>query len=75
MAGRPSSPALKASPLGSFGGRFLVQWAGVRATLLVLGTCYLATTVSLLVNPALRSMEKPGTLPFKQEQPQQPEPG
>jgi MFS family permease len=54
-------------PLGAFGGGFLVQWAGVRATLLVLGACYLLTTATLLVNPALRTIEKPKTLPNKPE--------
>ncbi len=45
-------------PLGAFLCGYLVQWAGLTASLLVIGTCYLLTTTSLLVNPALRGMER-----------------
>jgi MFS family permease len=48
-------------PFGAFAGGYLVQWAGIQPTLLILGVCYLLTTASLLVNPALRNMEKPQT--------------
>lgn len=55
--------AFLGSPFGAFAGGYLVQWAGIQPTLLILGVCYLLTTASLLFNPALRSMEKPeGTI-------------
>lgn len=45
-------------PLGAVMGVCLVNWMGLQATLLVLGALYLGTTLSLLVNPALKNMEK-----------------
>ena len=45
-------------PLGVILSGYLVQAIGIQASLLVVGACYLATTISLLVNPAVRSMEK-----------------
>ncbi len=45
-------------PLGVILSGYLVQSIGIRASLLVVGACYLATTLSLLVSPALKSMEK-----------------
>jgi hypothetical protein len=38
-------------------GAFLVAWIGIQATLLIMGALYLATTLSLLVNPALKKMD------------------
>ncbi|HEY7418996.1 MAG TPA: MFS transporter [Ktedonobacteraceae bacterium] len=45
-------------PLGTFVSGFVVEWIGLQTTLLVMGTLYLLTTLSLLVNPALHEMEK-----------------
>lgn len=45
-------------PLGAAASGYLVQWIGIQGSLLVVGACYLVTTASLLVNPALRKMEK-----------------
>lgn len=41
-------------PIGSVLGGFLVTWIGIQNTLLAMGALYLVTTLSLLVNPALR---------------------
>lgn len=46
-------------PLGTFVSGFVIEWIGLQTTLLVMGTIYLLTTLSLLINPALREMEKP----------------
>ena len=56
--GTTSAGAMLGIPLGGFAGGFLVQAAGIQPTLLILGACYLLTTTSLLVNPALRTMDK-----------------
>ena len=56
--GTTSAGAMLGIPLGGFAGGFLVQAAGIQPTLLILGACYLLTTASLLVNPALRTMDK-----------------
>lgn len=61
--GSMTAGAYLATPLGAFVGGYLVQGIGIQAALIALGACYAVTTVSLLVNPALRNMEKPETLP------------
>jgi MFS family permease len=60
--GTTSAGVMLGIPLGGFAGGFLVQAAGLQPTLLILGACYLLTTASLLVNPALRAMDKPEAL-------------
>jgi MFS family permease len=51
------------TPLGGLLAGYLGAALGIRTTLLMLGACYLAATLSLLVNPALRQMEaKPDTV-------------
>lgn len=45
-------------PLGALMSGYLVAWIGIQPTLLVFGAVYLVATLSLLVNPALRVMEK-----------------
>ncbi|HLY29638.1 MAG TPA: MFS transporter [Ktedonobacterales bacterium] len=45
-------------PLGALISGYLGAWLGLRTTLLLLGTIYVAMTASLLVNPTLRGMEK-----------------
>ncbi len=45
-------------PLGTFASGFVVAWIGLRTTLAGMGALYLLTTLSLLVNPALKKMER-----------------
>ncbi len=45
-------------PLGTFASGFVVHWLGLRVTLAVMGALYLAATLSILVNPKLKQMEK-----------------
>lgn len=45
-------------PLGTFAAGFVVTWIGLQGTLAVMGALYLLTTLSILVNPALKKMEK-----------------
>jgi MFS family permease len=59
--GTVTAGAYLATPLGAFVGGYLVQGIGLQAALIALGACYSVTTASLLVNPALRKMEKPET--------------
>ncbi|HEU5381844.1 MAG TPA: MFS transporter [Ktedonobacteraceae bacterium] len=56
--GTISASILMGIPLGTFLSGYMVTWFGLQSTLLVMGILYLATTLSLLVNPALRKMEK-----------------
>ncbi|QBD80570.1 MFS transporter [Ktedonosporobacter rubrisoli] len=48
-------------PLGTFVSGYLVQWLGLQMTLIVMGTIYLASTLSLLINPALKGIDKPSS--------------
>ncbi len=45
-------------PLGTFISGFVVTWIGLRSTLLLMGGIYLLATLSILINPALKGMEK-----------------
>ncbi|HEU5368632.1 MAG TPA: MFS transporter [Ktedonobacterales bacterium] len=45
-------------PIGAVLGGFLVAWIGIPASLVIMGALYLLMTLSLLINPALRKMEK-----------------
>ena len=54
--GTISAGALIGIPLGTFVGGYVASWLGLRVTLLVMGGLYLLTTLSLLVNPALKKM-------------------
>jgi MFS family permease len=45
-------------PLGTLASGFVVTWIGLRATLAAMGAIYLLATLSILVNPALKKMEK-----------------
>ncbi len=51
--------AFAAIPLGMALAGYLVEWIGVRATLFVMAIAYLATSLSMLINPALRGMDIP----------------
>jgi len=57
--GTISASILIGIPLGTFLSGFMVTWFGLSATLFVMGAVYLITTLSLLVNPAMRKMERP----------------
>ena len=48
-----------ALPLGLLLGGLVLQAIGVRATLLVTGGLYLATTLTLFFNPAIKEMDEP----------------
>jgi len=49
-------------PLGGLLGGYLIAVIGVRPTLLLIGACYILTTLSLLVNPAIREMDTPAVI-------------
>jgi MFS family permease len=57
--GTINAGVLAGIPLGTVVSGYLAAWIGLQMTLIVIGTVYLATTLSLLLNPALRKMEKP----------------
>lgn len=60
--GTISASILTGIPLGTFLSGYLVTWLGLQTTLLIMGVLYLTTTLSLLVNPALKKMEKPAKI-------------
>ena len=49
-------------PLGGLLGGYLIAVIGLRPTLLLIGACYILTTLSLLVNPAIREMDTPAAI-------------
>lgn len=55
--GTINAGVLAGVPLGTVASGYLVAWIGFRATLLIMGALYLVATLSLLVNPATRTME------------------
>lgn len=57
--GAMSSGAWLAMPLGVLLGGYAIEWVGLVPTLLVVGGCYLLTTLSLAFNPVLRQMDRP----------------
>jgi MFS family permease len=59
IIGTVSAGTLAGIPLGTFMSGYIVTWFGLPTTLLAMGALYLATTLSLLVNPALKAMDKP----------------
>ncbi|HET8839927.1 MAG TPA: MFS transporter [Ktedonobacteraceae bacterium] len=56
--GTVGAGVLMGIPLGTFLSGYMVAWVGLHTTLLIMGTLYLVTTLSLLINPALRQMER-----------------
>ena len=52
---------LAGMPLGTLLIGFVVTWIGMNWTLVAMGALYLLTTLSILVNPALKSMERADT--------------
>ena len=57
--GAMGAGVLAGIPLGTFISGYVVAWLGLQMTLLIMGVLYLVTTLSLLVNPALKGLEKP----------------
>ncbi len=53
-----SAGTMAGIPLGTFISGFVVTWIGLRATLVAMGAIYLLATLSILINPALKQMEK-----------------
>lgn len=53
-----TSLAWIAIPLGQLAGGFTVEAIGPRPTLAVVGVCFLAVTISMQLNPALRGMDR-----------------
>jgi len=49
-------------PIGGLLGGYLIAAIGLRPTLLLIGTCYVLTTLSLLVNQASREIDAPDDL-------------
>ena len=44
-------------PLGVLAGGYLIEQVGLPATFLVTSICYLATTLTMVINPAFREMD------------------
>jgi predicted MFS family arabinose efflux permease len=53
-----SAGVMAGIPLGTLASGFVVTWIGLRATLAAMGALYLLATLSILVNPELKAMEK-----------------
>jgi len=56
--GTVTAGTLAGIPLGTFFSGYMVAWFGLQTTLLLMGILYLVATLSLLVNPALKAMDK-----------------
>lgn len=55
--GMVTAGAYSAMPLGVLAAGFMLESVGLRATLLSVGVCYVLTTTTLIVNPAIREMD------------------
>lgn len=53
-----SAGVMAAIPLGTFASGFVVTWLGLQTTLLAMGSLYFLATLSILVNPALKQMNR-----------------
>lgn len=45
-------------PIGAFVSGYVVTWIGLQASIVTIGALYLLTTLSLLINPALKRMDR-----------------
>ncbi len=45
-------------PIGVLAGGYLLEGIGLRWTLIAIGVCYVTTTLTMLVNPAIRDMNR-----------------
>jgi MFS family permease len=50
--------AWTAMPIGVLAGGYLLEGIGLRWTLITIGVCYVTTTLTMLVNPAIRDMNR-----------------
>lgn len=66
--GTITAGAMAGTPLGGLLAGYCAAWLGLRWTLVAFGAVYLVATLSLLVNPALRGLDK------RQDKRRQPEP-
>jgi predicted MFS family arabinose efflux permease len=57
--GTVNAGVLMGIPLGAAASGYMVAWMGLQMTLVVMAMVYLVTTLSLLIHPALRQIEKP----------------
>lgn len=65
------SIAMAATPLGTVVMGYLLEGIGLRYTLIGIAACYLAVTLSMLLNPALQEMNKPAAIdPASQDIPE-----
>lgn len=55
--GAITAGAFVAMPVGVLLAGYLLEWAGLRTALLLIGVCYTLTTVSLAFNPTLAQMD------------------
>lgn len=53
-----SALIMVAVPLGTFVSGFIATWLGLPLTMMIMGALYLLSTLSLLLNPALKHMER-----------------
>lgn len=56
--GAITAGAFLAMPLGVLLAGYLLEWAGLRTTLLLIGACYTLATASLSFNPTLAQMDR-----------------
>lgn len=61
--GALTSGSYMAMPAGVLIGGFMLEWIDLRATFIVIGVCYLITTLSLIINPAIHDMDNPRPVP------------
>ncbi len=59
VLGALTASAYVAMPLGTLLGGLLLEWLGVRATVVGMASCYLAVTLSMLAIPAFRELDAP----------------
>lgn len=62
--------AMMGTPLGAFISGYLVAWLGTPHTLMLMGAIYLLATLSFLVNPTMKQMDKPKQVETTQVQAQ-----
>jgi MFS family permease len=62
VLGAVTAGAWVAMPAGVLGGGYLLEWTSLPVTLLAIGICGVATTLTLIINPAIHDLDrKPAT--------------
>jgi MFS family permease len=56
--GAITAGAWLAMPVGVLGGGYLIDLLGLPATFAILGVCYVVTTLTLVINPAIHDMDR-----------------